>query len=62
MYINIFFYTEIASTPHQEALLFVFYFLNCVEIKVLLLKYPNTQNELHLKKQICNASIMSYQK
>ena len=50
MYINIFFYTEIASTPHQEALLFVFYFLNCVEIKVLLLKYPNTQNELHLKK------------
>ena len=50
MYINIFFYTEIASTPYQEALLFVFYFLNCVKIKVLLLKYPNTQNELHLKK------------
>ena len=49
MYINIFFYTEILTRTHQEALLIVFYFLNCVEIKVLLLKYPNTQNELHLK-------------
>ena len=50
MYINIFFYTEIPTRTHPEALLFVFYFLNCVEIKVFLLKYPNTQNELHFKK------------